>query len=126
MHNKLKTLFYILIVLFYQNANSDQISQEENEMSVNVIVTFNAKKEKLNEFIAILKNVKKDLPSVNGCNGVKIYNDSNSPLTFTLVESWSSKDLHKKHITSLIDSGAWNSISEHLQTEPTSSYFSEL
>ncbi|MEJ2446142.1 MAG: antibiotic biosynthesis monooxygenase [Exilibacterium sp.] len=56
-------------------------------MSTNVIITFNAKPEKLAAFTEILAGVKEDLPKVVGCLSVRIYNDTQDPCLFTLVET---------------------------------------
>jgi quinol monooxygenase YgiN len=95
-------------------------------MATNVIITFNTKPEKNSDFLAILENVKSELPLVDGCNGVEIYSDNQNENVFTLVESWDSEELHKKHISGIVESGGWEAIASHLSEEPKSSYFSKL
>ena len=65
-------------------------------MSTNVIITFKSKPEKLMAFVKMLNQVKNDLPNVEGCKAVRIFNDVNEPCTFTLVETWASEGEHKK------------------------------
>ena len=117
-------LFFSFFVL--ANVSASQAANKTKEAEINVIVTFNVKKENVSEFSKIVSNVKKELPKVAGCNSVKIYNDINAPLIFTFIENWSSKELHKAHVSSLIESGSWADILEHLQKKPTSSYYLEL
>lgn len=95
-------------------------------MTTNVIITFKSTPEKLAAFTNILKQVKNDLPNVEGCKAVRIFNDVNEPCIFTLVETWVSEIEHKKHIESVVSSGGWAHIASHLACDPTSSYYMEL
>ena len=97
--------------------------QEKQGMSVNVIVSFEAKKEKIDEFNKIMSSVKTDLPKVNGCISVDIFKSSTNEYKFTLVETWESKELHQTHIDKLSKDGAWEMIASHLSKDPTSDYF---
>lgn len=95
-------------------------------MSINVIITFKSKPEKLAAFVKILNGVKNDLPKVEGCKAVQIFNDINEPGVFTLVETWDSEGMHKKHIEGVMASGGWGHIASHLASDPISSYFKVL
>jgi quinol monooxygenase YgiN len=95
-------------------------------MSVNMVISFSVKQESLNDFRAIMNDVKVNLPKVEGCHNVKILNDLENPLAFTLVEAWESKERHGAHVQGLVDSGAWNSIAAHLAAAPVSAYYSEV
>ena len=95
-------------------------------MSANVIITFTVKPEKADSFKAIMNSVKIDLPKVEGCLNVGIYNDQSNTNVYTLVESWESEELHQKHISGVIGSSGWDAISEHLTCDPASSYFSQI
>lgn len=92
-------------------------------MSTNVIITFKSKPEKLVAFMEILKGVKNDLPNVEGCTAVRIFNDINEPCTFTLVETWQSESAHKKHIEAFVASGGWGHVASHLACDPVSGYY---
>lgn len=91
-----------------------------------VIVNFNVKESSLRSFRGIMRDVKTNLPNVDGCEEVVIYEDLNDPHRFTLVESWSSREAHQSHVNHLIESGAWAKIVADLRTDPVSSYFSQL
>ena len=95
-------------------------------MSENVIITFTVKPEKASSFRAIMNSVKMDLPKVEGCLNVAIYNDQSNSNVYTLVETWASEALHQKHISGVIESGGWGVISEHLICDPISRYFSQI
>ena len=95
-------------------------------MSTNVIITFKSKPEKLAAFTEILGGVKAGLPKVDGCIAVSIFNDTQDPCVFTLVETWQSEAAHKKHIEGVVSSGGWSHIASHLACDPSSSYFKAL
>ena len=95
-------------------------------MGVSLIIRFNAKPERANAFRELMHGVKAALPEVTGCRGARVYNDLDDPLGFTLVETWDSKELHARHIKTVVDSGQWAQILEHLSTEPTSAFYREL
>ncbi len=95
-------------------------------MSVNLLISFKVKNEKLQSFKSIMKNVKENLPSVFGCQEVRILNNVENPLEFTLLERWTSKEIHRAYIDGLITSGKWAAIAEHLQQPPSSGYYQEV
>lgn len=95
-------------------------------MGVNLIISFKIRPEKLESFTGIMKTVKATLPSVPGCQGVKVYRNPNDPLLFTLVETWDSKEMHGKHIQGLKDSGQWDVIVQHFSADPVGNYYEEL
>lgn len=43
---------------------------EKTKLGMQVIITFNVQKEKLRSFLKIMEEVKRDLPLVDGCDGV--------------------------------------------------------
>ena len=95
-------------------------------MGVNVIISFKIRPDKVESFAGLMKTVKATLPSVPGCQTVKVYRSPNDPLLFTLVETWDSKEMHAKHIQGLKDSGQWNAIAQHFTADPVSNYYEEL
>jgi quinol monooxygenase YgiN len=95
-------------------------------MSVNLLINFNVRQDRLTSFTDLMKSVKTALPAVPGCQGVKIYNDVGNPLVFTLVETWDSAEIHGKHVRSLQESGQWASVAAHLSADPVSAYYQEI
>lgn len=95
-------------------------------MSVNLVISFKVKEEKLESFRNVMQDVKINLPKVDGCRDVKILNHLEDPLAFTLVEAWDSQEIHGAHVQRLIDSGQWTAIAEHLSSAPVSGYFSQI
>lgn len=95
-------------------------------MSVNLVISFNVKEEKLQSFKDIMNDVKINLPKLDGCQAVRILNHLEDPLAFTLVETWDSREMHGIHVDKMISSGQWGVIVEHLSSAPVSGYFSEV
>ncbi len=79
-------------------------------MSTNVIVTYNVKPEALPLFATIVQQVKMTLPLVEGCEGLTVYNSTQTPTIFTLVEKWTSQEAHQAHIKKITDAGMWDQL----------------
>jgi quinol monooxygenase YgiN len=92
-------------------------------VSTNVIVMFKSKPEKVAAFAALMAAVKNELPKVEGCIAVRIFNDRHNPCEFVLVETWASEAAHKQHIDRVVSSGGWDHIASHLADGPISSYY---
>ncbi len=90
-----------------------------------VIITFEAKSDLSSQFHALLKQVKRDLPSVPGCTGVRLFVACENPCIFTLIEDWQSVSAHKAHINAVIASGDWKTIAAYLCCDPVSHYYNE-
>jgi quinol monooxygenase YgiN len=95
-------------------------------MSIQLIITFTAEPSKQAAFADILAQIKTSLPKVQGCKGVRVFNDIQNPNVFTLVETWDSQEQHKAHIDQVMASGAWTHIASHLTGDPVSSYYQEM
>jgi len=109
-------------ISFKASALSNE-KQRKKDMSIIVIVSFETKEEKVFDFSKILENVKTDLPKVEGCLGVNVYQNSSTLNQFTLVETWESKELHQINLDKLAKNGTWDTIASHLSKEPDSDYF---
>lgn len=94
-------------------------------MSVNLIITFNVIEEHVPEFNDLMASVKRSLPEVDGCHGVRVYNDTGDPKVFVIVETWDSADVHGRHVQGLKDSGQWDGIAALLERDPVASYYHE-
>ncbi|HKU36989.1 MAG TPA: antibiotic biosynthesis monooxygenase family protein [Polyangiales bacterium] len=95
-------------------------------MNINVVVTFKVQASKIDAFRELMDSVKTHLPTVSGCDGVRIMQSVEDPRLFTLVERWDSKEKHRTHIAMLVASGQWERIREYLAAEPLSHYAAEL
>lgn len=95
-------------------------------MSINVIITFQAKPEKSSSFANLLNKATHDLLKVEGCNGALLFKSKENLCVFTLVEEWESEIKHKAHIANMVSSGAWASIESHLAADPVSNYYIKM
>lgn len=91
-----------------------------------VCVTFKAKPEHSITFEDVMQSVKTDLPTVEGCNSVRIMRHKDDPLTYTLIEDWTEQKLHEVHINGLVTSGLWDNIEAMLSEAPTSFVFIDI
>lgn len=94
-------------------------------MPINLIITFEVKPESLNSFLSLMDSVKTELPKAEGCLSVDIYQNMEMSI-FTLVEKWTSAELHQKHLTKVVASGDWNVIRSYLKADPVSGYFKKI
>lgn len=100
--------------------------QGKKDMNIVVIVSFESKEDKISDFTEILESIKIELPKVNGCIGVNIFQSSSMANKFTLVETWENKELHQANLDILSKNGTWDTIASHLSKDPSSDYFNQL
>jgi len=103
--------------------SNENVKIRKKEMNIIVIVNFETKEDKVSDFSKILENVKIELPKVEGCLGVNIFQSSSMANQFTLVERWETKELHQANLDKLVKNGTWDTIASHLSKEPDSDYF---
>ena len=118
-----KSLAYIFLFSFVPSIAN---VHKEKKMNVQLIITFHIKKEKLSSFMEVIKEVKNNLPQVDGCSAVVVFQSNEDKQIFTFIETWENIEKHKKHIKHVIDSGDWEYISSHLIDEPKSQYYHEV
>ncbi len=92
-------------------------------MTISLLIQFQVKPEKQVSFTALLETLKTELPNVNGCTGVVIYQNITASCHYTLTETWESLAQHKQHIDTIIATGVWDNMQEHLSQSPTSQYY---
>lgn len=95
-------------------------------MSTIFIINFNVNPNNISQFGQIMQSVLTDLPKINGCNGVQIFQNASQENNFTLVENWQSEQTHQSHIQNLTSNGEWDKIAELLAAEPVGHYFNQL
>jgi len=115
-----KSLVYLL--LFTSVQSFAKVSKDKC-METKLIITFKIKKEKLQSFLNIVKDVKINLPQIDGCKGVEVFQAIDDKYKITFIETWENVKKHEKHIKHVVDSGAWESISSHLVDAPQSQYY---
>lgn len=95
-------------------------------MSIQVISRFKTRKEKRHAFVDVLRSVKRNLPTIEGCKDVQVFCGDECSDTFTLVETWANESAHQAHVGNVIASGGWAYLRSHLAAEPERAYFREL
>ena len=95
-------------------------------VNVNAVVVLRTRDEKREGFLEILRRAKPKLLRTDGCLSVRIYADEKNPNTLVLIEEWTSKEKHQAYFGSLVKSGEWKYMAEHLATEPESRYCIEI
>jgi len=94
-------------------------------MDINVIISFQALPERINDFTELLDEVRRELPKVPGCLGARVFRHEDQPGGFTLFETWASRAQHAAHIEQVVASGRWAHVLSHLAENPVSHYCSE-
>lgn len=91
------------------------------------LITFVVKPTKISDFKAMLATVKADLPKVDGCQNLHIFQHENGAQdTYTLLETWDNNTLHQAHTARLQASGDWAVIEEMLSEPPNGAYMQAL
>lgn len=91
-------------------------------MPLKFTIIFCAKVGTTDAFLNIMKSVKTDLPTADGCSGVEILRSIENPSEFTLIESWESQHKHQTHIQTLTESGGWDYLLGLLTHTPNGHY----
>lgn len=94
--------------------------------NINVLVIFETKPESAQDFSALLEKISKELSAVNGCIHAQARVCTDNPQQFMIFEEWRSKDAHKAHIETVVSSGAWDKIAQHLAAAPITHYYQQL
>lgn len=92
--------------------------------STTVIITFQAHREHAQEFGALMRQTRQDLPGVPGCRSVRLFAATDGH-TFTLLEEWESEQAHRAHLKRVVASGDWDRIAAQLACDPMSRYYAE-
>ena len=91
-------------------------------MSVIVIANLSAKEESLEELKKYLKEILPDTRSFEGCQGVQLYENKESPTKLTIHAKWVSEEAQKKYVAWRMETGALNKLMTML-SEPASMPF---
>ena len=91
-------------------------------MSIIVIANLSAKEESLEELKKYLKEILPDTRSFEGCQGVQLYENKESPTKLTIHAKWVSEEAQKKYVAWRMETGALNKLMTML-SEPASMPF---
>jgi quinol monooxygenase YgiN len=95
-------------------------------MTVQLIISFVVKSERVGDFVARTEAAKELLATVPGCEGVRIFQDAEHSARFTFLEAWTSLAHHSAHFENMKSTGEWDKLIEFLAADPVSSYCREL
>ena len=94
---------------------------------IQFLITFMVKPDRMSDFETMLATVKSDLPNVDGCQTVRIFQHDGAPQnSFTLLETWDNKSLHQAHVARMQSSGDWALIEQMLAAPPNGHYLRAL
>ena len=95
-------------------------------MSIVVIVNFTAKDESLEELKSYFKKILPDTRSYEGCEGVHLYENSESPTKLTIQAKWSSKEAQQKYMAWRMETGELDKLSTMISGPLTMDYYNIL
>ena len=93
------------------------------DATTHLLIRFEAKQEHLAEFAAIMRTVERDMAAEPGFESAVVYQDSDDPRVFMLVEVWQSRRSHEAHFERIVASGDWANILAMLRSDPVMGYF---
>ena len=83
-------------------------------MSVIVIINLSAKDESLEELKKYFKEILPDTRSFEGCRGVQLYENKESPTKLTIHAKWISEEAQKKYMAWRMETGALDKLTPML------------
>ena len=91
-------------------------------MSVVVIVNMSVKDESLDEIKKYFKGILPDTRSFEGCQGVQLYENKESPTKLIIHAKWDSEETQKKYMAWRVETGLLDKLTPML-SEPLSMQF---
>ena len=92
-------------------------------MSIVVFVNFTAKNDSIDELKSYFKKILPDTRSYEGCEGVDLYENSESTTKFTIQAKWSSKEAQQKYMAWRMETGEFDNLSTMISGPPTIDYY---
>lgn len=92
-------------------------------MSIVVIVNFTAKEESIEDLKSYFKKILPDTRSYEGCEGVQLYQDMDSPTKFTIQAKWTSKEAQQKYISWRMESGEFEKLGSMITDSFSMDYY---
>lgn len=87
-----------------------------------LIIRFDVDETRLPEFLDIMTNINELMASEEGFLSASVYRDADDPLSYTLIEAWATRALHREHFDRIVENGDWENILGMLTAEPEMSY----
>ncbi len=120
-----KTIILALSVLVLAScARSGEAPSEGG--ATHLIIVFHVAEDRLDEFLPIMTGINRGMAGEEGFESAVVYRDVDDPLTFTLIEKWESRALHRAHYDRIVASGDWSNILTMLTETPVLRYNDKL
>ena len=104
---------------YFSYNNLNQRDQIQNLMSIIVVANLSVKEEHVEELKKHLKEMLPDTRSYEGCQGVQLYENKETPTKLVIHAKWVSEEAQKKYIAWRMENGSLNKIIPML-SEPMS------
>ena len=92
-------------------------------MSIVVLFQMSAKKESLEELLKYFKEILAETRSYEGCQGVHLYQNKETPTKLTIHAKWVSEEAQKKYIAWRMETGEFDKLSAMLAESPSMQYY---
>lgn len=107
-------------VVAEESAQTKDMTTQESPAYL--IIRFDADETRLPEFLDIMTNINELMASEEGFLSASVYRDADDSLSFTLIEAWATRALHREHFDRIVENGDWENILGMLTAEPEMSY----
>lgn len=92
-------------------------------MSIVVLFQMSAKEESLEELIKYFKEILVETRSYEGCQGVHLYQNKETPTKLTIHAKWVSEEAQKKYIAWRMETGEFDRLNSMLTEPPSMQYY---
>lgn len=94
-------------------------------MSIIVLVKISAKEEHLEELKQYFKKILPETRSYEGCQGIHLYENKETPTKLIIHAKWTSEEAQKKYISWRMETGEFDKLSPML-SEPLSMQYYDI
>ncbi len=94
-------------------------------MAVLVLVEGSVKPEATDEMMALMEEILPDTRAYDGCQGVKVHTNLDTPNDLALVEHWDSRAHYEKYLAWRAETGVLERIVSLLSGAPSIRYFEQ-
>ena len=95
-------------------------------MSINVMLEFQCREDKIEAFKSVLEVALVDTRNYDGCVSVQVTVNQEAPLNLIFLEVWESREHNEKYLAWRTDTGLFETLSDMLSSPPTIRYFENL
>ncbi|MEE2690856.1 MAG: antibiotic biosynthesis monooxygenase family protein [Pseudomonadota bacterium] len=122
----LRTFALALVSILLASCAQKEAEAAATDSAAYLIIVFHVAEDRLSDFLPIMTGVNEGMAGEEGFESAVVYRDVDDPLTFTLVEKWTSRELHRAHYDRIVASGDWANILDMLEETPALRYNQSL